>query len=60
MPKFKENYCLKQYNTFGIDTKARYFVAFDSTSELKDILDSKDMIDANYDIKWLENIFLKK
>ncbi len=25
----------------------------------KDILNSKDMINANYDIKWLENVFLK-
>tara|TARA_B100000965_G_C19237564_1_gene602866 strand:- start:200 stop:679 length:480 start_codon:yes stop_codon:yes gene_type:complete len=32
-----------------------------STIDLhKDILETKDMNDANYDIKWLENIFLKK
>ncbi len=32
-----------------------------STLDLhKDILETKDMNDANYDIKWLENIFLKK
>ena len=26
----------------------------------KEILETKDMIDGNYDIKWLENVFLKK
>ncbi len=32
-----------------------------STLELhKEILDTKEMNDANYDIKWLENIFLRK
>ena len=32
-----------------------------STLELhKEIIDTKEMIDANYDIKWLENVFLKK
>jgi len=41
MPNFKENYCLKKYNTFGIDANARYFVAFDSVAKLKNILDSE-------------------
>ena len=31
-----------------------------STLELhKEIIETKEMIDANYDIKWLENVFLK-
>jgi UDP-N-acetylmuramate dehydrogenase len=41
MPEFKENYCLKKCNTFGIDAKAKYFTAFNSITELKDILISK-------------------
>ena len=41
MPKFKKNYCLKKYNTFGIDAKTRYFTEFESTDELQDILNSK-------------------
>jgi len=41
MPKFKVNYCLKKYNTFGINAKAKYFVTFDSLSELNNILDSE-------------------
>ena len=41
MPDFKENYSLKKHNTFGITAKAKYFAAFDSIIELKDILDSE-------------------
>ena len=41
MPEFKNNYCLKKYNSFGVDAKTRYFIAFQSTDELKDILNSK-------------------
>lgn len=41
MPNFKENHCLRKYNTFGIDAKAKYFVEFDSLNELKSILDSE-------------------
>lgn len=41
MPKFKENYCLKDRNTFGVDAKAKYFTTFDSIIELNNILDSK-------------------
>lgn len=32
--EIKENYSLKQYNTFGIDAKCRYFVEADSEEEL--------------------------
>lgn len=41
MLKFQENYCLKKYNTFGIDVKAKYFSKFESTEELKEIIDSE-------------------
>lgn len=41
MPKFKENYCLKDQNTFGVDAKAKYFTTFDSIIELNNILDSE-------------------
>lgn len=41
MPEFKENYCLKKYNTFGIDAKTKCFASFDSVIELNDILDSE-------------------
>ena len=41
MPEFKENYCLKKHNTFGVDAKARYFVTFESTAELTAIINSK-------------------
>jgi UDP-N-acetylmuramate dehydrogenase len=41
MPDFKENYCLKKHNTFGVNAKARYFAAFESVAGLKAILDSK-------------------
>jgi UDP-N-acetylmuramate dehydrogenase len=41
MPDFKENYCLKKHNTFGINAKSKYFVAFESVIELKDIINSE-------------------
>ena len=37
----KENYSLKNYNTFGIDVKAKYFAAFNSEVELVDLLKSE-------------------
>lgn len=39
--KVQENISLKPYNTFGIEAKARYFAAFESVSELKELLNSK-------------------
>ncbi|KAA2215984.1 UDP-N-acetylmuramate dehydrogenase [Maribacter flavus] len=33
-----ENYSLKDYNTFGLDAKARFFVAINSVAELQRIL----------------------
>jgi UDP-N-acetylmuramate dehydrogenase len=41
VPEFKENYCLKKSNSFGIDAKAKYFTAFNSIIEFKDILNSE-------------------
>lgn len=34
----QENYSLKNYNTFGVDVKAKYFAQVDSVEELKSIL----------------------
>lgn len=36
----EENKSLKQYNTFGIDCKARYFISVTVPSELKEVLNS--------------------
>ncbi len=41
MCDFKKNYCLKKYNTFGIDSRAKYFAEFDSIIQLKDIINSE-------------------
>tara|TARA_B100001250_G_scaffold69116_1_gene55430 strand:- start:6111 stop:7127 length:1017 start_codon:yes stop_codon:yes gene_type:complete len=41
MLKFQENYCLKEHNTFGINVKAKYFSKFESTEELKEIINSE-------------------
>ena len=37
----KENFSLKQYNTFGIDAEAQYFSTFSSTEELEELLEYK-------------------
>lgn len=41
MSLFQTNFSLKNYNTFGIDAKAKYFVSFDSICKLKQILSSE-------------------
>ena len=41
MSLFQTNFSLKNYNTFGIDAKAKYFVSFDSIYKLKQILSSE-------------------
>ncbi|MDQ7816942.1 MAG: UDP-N-acetylmuramate dehydrogenase [Melioribacteraceae bacterium] len=41
-----ENYSLKNYNTFGIDVKARYFIDITSEKELQELL-SSDLINQN-------------
>lgn len=37
----KENFSLKQYNTFGIDAVAQYFSTFSSTEALEELLEYK-------------------
>src|SRR5215213_7089931 len=37
----QENISLKPYNTFGIDAYAKYFASFQSTGELKELLNHK-------------------
>lgn len=37
-----QNISLKQYNTFGIDAKAKYFVSVNSVSELQQVLELKE------------------
>lgn len=39
----RENYSLKNYNTFGIDVKCRYFVESDKESELLEFISSYDL-----------------
>lgn len=38
--QIQENISLRQYNTFGIDVKARHFARFNSTDELEELLTS--------------------
>ena len=38
------NFSLKNYNTFGIDAKAKQFVSINSISELKEVLTKNDDI----------------
>jgi UDP-N-acetylmuramate dehydrogenase len=40
--KIREHFSLKEYNTFGIDAKARYFVEIDSVVALQQILGNGD------------------
>ncbi len=40
--KIKENHPLKNYNTFGVDARARYFVEIKSDDQIIDILKSDD------------------
>jgi len=41
MIEFTPNFPLKQYNTFGIDVKAKYFAGFSSLAELHELVDDK-------------------
>jgi UDP-N-acetylmuramate dehydrogenase len=43
--KIQQNVSLKQYNTFGIDVKAKYFVEVTSLEELKAVLGSEEYPD---------------
>ncbi len=40
--KIQENFSLKNYNTFGVEAKARYFAEVDSIEELKEALQFTD------------------
>jgi UDP-N-acetylmuramate dehydrogenase len=42
--QIQENISLRQYNTFGIDVKARYFSVFKSTDELYEVINPKSQI----------------
>lgn len=41
MNMIKENFSLKQYNTFGIDAVAQYFSSFSSVEEMEELLEDK-------------------
>jgi UDP-N-acetylmuramate dehydrogenase len=40
--QIQQNISLKQYNTFGIDAKAKYFVSVNTVSELQQVLELKE------------------
>mgnify|MGYP001395301909 CR=1 FL=1 len=40
MPIIKQNYCLRNYNTFGITAKTKYFTNFTSEEELIKLLEN--------------------
>lgn len=42
---FEENKSLKEFNTFGVDVKAKYFIQVSSTSKLLEVLESDKAID---------------
>lgn len=41
----QENFSLKQYNTFGIEARARYFASFSSVSQLTELLNAVPLAD---------------
>ena len=41
--EIQPNFSLKNYNTFGIEAKARQFVAVHSISELKNVLEKNKL-----------------
>ncbi|MAJ90532.1 MAG: UDP-N-acetylenolpyruvoylglucosamine reductase [Flavobacteriales bacterium] len=61
MLNFKENYCLKRYNTFGVEAKAKFFISFKSTAELKNIIESEIYINnKNFILGQGSNILITK
>ena len=40
--EIQQNFSLKNYNTFGIEAKAKLFVAVHSVAELKSILEQNE------------------
>ncbi len=45
--KVKEDFSLKEYNTFGISIKAKYFVEIDTLNQLKEIFKSEKFKNTN-------------
>lgn len=43
----QKNTSLKQFNTFGLDTKAKYFISFQSIEDLKTIFQDEDLKSLN-------------
>lgn len=41
-PNVKQNYSLKNYNTFGLDVKAKYFVTVSNNDDIKKILENDE------------------
>ncbi len=41
---FQENFSLKDYNSFGINARAKYFAAFNSAQKLEEILEAKSRL----------------
>lgn len=39
--KIKQNYSLKNHNTFGVDVKAKFFAEYDSVEKLKELLQTE-------------------
>ena len=42
--QIQENISLRSYNTFGIDTRARFFSSFSETEELQELLTSNSRL----------------
>ena len=43
MTQIQQNIPLRQYNTLGIDTVARYFAAFTSVNELGELIENNPL-----------------
>ena len=49
-PQIRENISLKRYNTFGIDTTARYFAAFNASGQLEPVLNAARQLDTKLEL----------
>ena len=59
MLTIKENYSLREHNSFGLDVKARYFVEYESEEDLVKFLSETDIagsrifhIGSGSDLRW--------
>ena len=43
-----QNYSLKEYNTFNIEAKAKYFLEFDNLLELEEVLKNSNISESNF------------